>query len=99
MHGVGDRRALSIGVSRFGPGAEPEEEGLPATFDALPFAPDRARAVAEIMGRFGYDSTALDQVEELAGASLSGGIWNAARAAGRDGVLVVHVISHGIVTR
>ncbi|MFC4066484.1 DnaJ C-terminal domain-containing protein [Actinoplanes subglobosus] len=81
------RQALVIGISTFG------SDG----WRGLAFAPDRTAAMAAMLTRFGYlPATPPDTA--LTGATLAEGIWSAARSLGPDGVLVVHLLTHGFVS-
>ena len=50
------RRALVIGVSRFGPDPEPGEEPELSARPALPYVPELAPRVAQALKVFGYES-------------------------------------------
>ena len=50
------RRALVIGVSRFGPDPEPGEEPELSARPALPYVPELAPQLAQALKVFGYES-------------------------------------------
>src|SRR5689334_4455248 len=86
------RRALCVGLSRFG---VHEEEPLAGSYSELPYARKRARAVAEALANLGYVSETFDE-EELGTAEALGAAIMSAINVGRNGdVQVVHVLSHG----
>jgi DnaJ-class molecular chaperone len=87
------RHAVVIGVSTFGGNAG---ESSPR-WGTLAFAGDRTSAMAGTLAEFGYTHTAPDG-PSLTGAALADGIWRAVREVGPDGVLVVHVLTHGYVS-
>ena len=88
------RRALVIGVSRFGPEPEPGEEPELSARPALPYVPELAPRVAQALSVFGYESDLV-----------LGGKATAARRLGRrvrgrkgldpEGTRLVYVLSHG----
>jgi hypothetical protein len=86
------RHALCVGLSRF---AVDEQEPLPDSYGELPYAGERARAVAEALASLGYVCETLSE-EELRTAEALGTAITAAINSGRnDDVQVVHVLSHG----
>jgi DnaJ-class molecular chaperone len=87
------RHAVVIGISTFG---ENDGESSPR-WGTLAFAGDRTSAMAGMLAEFGYTHTAPDG-PSLTGAALADGIWRAVREVGPDGVLVVHVLTHGYVS-
>ncbi|MEU8006192.1 hypothetical protein AB0B66_33965 [Catellatospora sp. NPDC049111] len=90
------RHALCVGVPLFGPRSRPGEESLPGAWPAMPFAPQRTQALAEVLTRLGYTCRVV--TEGMAAADLGGIVAKAIDDAGPDDVLIVHVLSHGHVT-
>jgi hypothetical protein len=86
-----NRRALCIGVPTFG-------EAAPAYRPGLPFVHEQVPAVAEALRRFGYDATEVTDPAALSGAAVPELIRKAAAETGSDGILIVHLISHGHLT-
>ncbi|MFI0795873.1 hypothetical protein ACH4OY_24785 [Micromonospora rubida] len=88
------RRAISIGVPTFGvaPGEDPF---APAP---LPFVHERVPAVTAALRRFDYTVTECLDPAHLSGAALPELIWREAEECGPDGLFVVHIISHGVLT-
>ena len=90
------RRALCVGLSRFG---VHEEEPLAGSYSELPYARKRARAVAEALASLGYASETFGE-EQLGTAEALGEAVMSAINAGRNGdIQVVHVLSHGYRAR
>lgn len=85
------RRAVCIGVPTFAGDAS-------ATYSDLPFVDDRVPMVAAAMRRFGYRVTTVTAASLLTGAELPMVVQREARELGPDGILLVHVISHGHMT-
>ncbi|WP_229075599.1 hypothetical protein [Actinoplanes sp. DH11] len=99
MRAVPVRKAVLIGIERFGgPATDPE---IPAdhAWDPLEMAGDRIKALGAVLTRFGYDCVAPDDTRRLRAADLAGHFWAAADELGPDDVLLVHVLSHGMLTR
>ncbi|MFC8849634.1 MULTISPECIES: hypothetical protein [unclassified Micromonospora] len=91
---AGRRRAISIGVPTFG--AATGADSLARA--PLPFVRERVPAVSAALRRFGYTVTECLDEPQLSGAGLPELIWREARECGPDGLLVVHLISHGLLT-
>ncbi|GAB3841361.1 hypothetical protein GCM10027610_050600 [Dactylosporangium cerinum] len=94
----GDLQALSIGISRFGRRRERGQEAPAARWEPLDFATDRVQAMTAVLARFGYRCETPPDVAALTAERLADGIWAAARDLGPDGVLVVHLLTHGHVS-
>ena len=88
------RRALVIGVSRFGPDPEPGEEPELSARPALPYVPELAPRVAQALKVFGYESDLVLGGKATAAQRLG------RRVRGRkgldpEGTRLVYVLSHG----
>lgn len=79
------RRAVTIGVEQFG------------SADRLPFASGRIAELSEAFGALGYETTARAETR-LNSAALDSVIREHMVGAGGDGLLVVHVLTHGHLT-
>ncbi|MET0415641.1 MAG: caspase family protein, partial [Actinoplanes sp.] len=86
------RRALSIGISHFA-------EVGDLDWEPLGFASRRAAAIEDMLARFGYTLAKPQPAEALTGELLADDIWRAVRELGPDDVLVVHLLTHGFVSR
>ena len=89
------RAAFLVGLSRFNADRTRGEEQQLAP-EPLPFAAERVNAVAEALRRYGYDCTVKVDFRELTASALRDGILARAAELGEDGLLLVHVLSHGI---
>jgi WD40 repeat protein/carbon monoxide dehydrogenase subunit G len=79
------RRAVSIGVERF---SDPHEH--------LTFAPKLVGELSQVLGALGYETTARAETQ-LASAGLGAALREHLDWADADGVLIVHVVTHGQV--
>ncbi|GAA3240243.1 hypothetical protein GCM10010532_080580 [Dactylosporangium siamense] len=89
---------MSIGISRFGRRRERGQEAAAARWDPLDFATDRVQAMTAVLARFGYRCETPPDLAALTAERLADGIWTAAANLGPDGVLVVHLLTHGHVS-
>ena len=78
-----NRRAVTIGVERFD-----------APFERLPFAADLVGELSQALRSLGYETTVRAETE-LASAGLGEAIREHLDADDADGVLIVHVLTHG----
>jgi hypothetical protein len=77
------RRALTIGIERFrGP------------YQQLTFARELVDELSEALRVLGYDTTVRAE-EELASADLAAAVREHLNSADAEGVLIVHVLTHG----
>jgi WD40 repeat protein len=79
------RRAVTIGVEQF--------EG---DYERLPFAPELVTEFSSALAALGYETTTRAETE-LASAALGAEVREQLGAAGADGLLIVHVLTHGQV--
>jgi WD40 repeat protein len=85
--GVAGRHAVTIGLSAFA-----RHDGEP--LEPLPFAPALTRELAAVLADLGYaTTTAVDP--DLPSKALGDTVREHWEAAGADGLLVVHLLSHG----
>lgn len=89
------RRALSIGIPSFG-AESVDGEPPPGSWQPLPFAGKRARALVTVLEQLGYDCDVKD--EPISAVELGNAVREAIKTSGPDDVLIVHVLSHAYVT-
>jgi hypothetical protein len=87
------RQALTIGVSRFA-GSSSSASGDAGGLDDLSFAPGLVNELAAALEKLGYACTPYDR-EELSTSDLGSAVKSHLAAAEADGILIVHVLSHG----
>lgn len=84
------RRALCIGLSRFG---QFNDEPATASKDPLPFASQRVEAVSAGLRLLGYESTTANETVLATADELGAAVVSAITS--DNGVQVVYVLSHG----
>jgi hypothetical protein len=91
------RQALTIGVSRFARSGGSESDGI-GGLDDLPFVPDLVEELAAALAELGYACTPYgrDDRDELSTSDLASAVRSHLEAAEADGILIVHVLSHGL---
>ncbi|WP_117212568.1 NACHT domain-containing protein [Allorhizocola rhizosphaerae] len=81
------RRALSVGLGSFA-----------GQWKAFPFVAQRVEAVTKALANFGYSCATLDGAQAPSAASVAEAIWRAAAGLTPDDVLLVHILSHGVIS-
>jgi len=99
VNGMGQRRALVVGIAEFAAGSR-TVPGVEAAIDTaawppLPEAGDWAGRAAAVLDELGYQVTLLAGATAPAAADLGAAVTRTIQEVGPDDVMIVHVITHG----